>query len=183
MRLFLAIELPQDVRDHIVRLQNAIRSIVRDLSFTRPDNLHITLKFLGEVADSAVKPLCDSLAAIPPSGPVQLQAAELTCFPERGPIRIVGAGLTAPPALTTLVTRIETACQSHGFPPEGRPYSAHITLARARNPLPPYLRNNMQAAAARLWPGPTMTATEYVLMQSDLTPKGPIYTPAAHFAL
>ncbi|MCY2952085.1 MAG: hypothetical protein NTU53_08920, partial [Planctomycetota bacterium] len=82
-----------------------------------------------------------------------------------------------------LVSQIESTCHSLGHPIEPRPNTAHITLARARNPLPTPLRKSLQDFAHSLFPGPTMSATEYVLMQSDLTPKGPIYTPAAHFPL
>jgi 2'-5' RNA ligase len=153
------------------------------VSFTRPENLHLTLKFLGEVEDNKVKPLCDSLEAIEPCGQVELTAEQLTCFPERGAIRIIGAGMQTPPELLKLVSQIEGTCKTHGFRLEGRPYTAHITLARAKDVLPPPMRKTMEEAVGRLWPGPTMLAEEFVLMQSVLRREGAVYTPAAHFVI
>ncbi|HEX2972842.1 MAG TPA: RNA 2',3'-cyclic phosphodiesterase [Tepidisphaeraceae bacterium] len=183
MRLFLAIELSESARRHLIKVQDVLRPIVRGVSFTRPENLHLTLKFLGEVPDNNVKPLCDSLEAMAPCGAVELMADQLTCFPERGAIRIIGAGMQVPASLGQLVSQIETTCKEHGFRLEGRPYTAHITLARAKDVLPPAMRKTLGEATASLWPGPEVLAEEFVLMQSQLKREGAVYTPAAHFVI
>ncbi|MGE5608333.1 MAG: RNA 2',3'-cyclic phosphodiesterase, partial [Bacillota bacterium] len=171
------------VRRHLIKVQAVLRPMVRGVSFTRPENLHLTLKFLGEVADSKVKLLCDALEAMEPSGHVELTADQLTCFPERGAIRIIGAGMQTPPELLKLVSQIEGTCKTQGFRLEGRPYTAHITLARAKDVLAPGMRKTMEEETRRLWPGPTMVAEEFVLMQSQLRREGAVYTPAAHFVI
>jgi 2'-5' RNA ligase len=180
MRLFLAIELSADFRQHLARLQDALRPLAR-VSYTKPDNLHLTLKFLGEVTDQAVKPLCDSLAGIGRCGELELVADHLACFPERGPIRIIGAGLAAPPGLLELVSRIEAACEQHNLPRETRAYRAHITFARARDGLPSALRPRLHDAVSTSFPSPLMVADQYVLMESRLLPTGPVYIPLARF--
>jgi 2'-5' RNA ligase len=181
MRLFLAIELSNETRRHLAGVQEHLHSIPRNVSWTKPENLHLTLKFLGEVPDDQVKPICDALSAIPLVGPFPLKADRLTCFPPRGAVRIIAAGMETPAALQELVNHIESTCKSFGFPLEARAYHAHVTLARARAPLPPPLRQAMEQAAFCLWPGPETLVEEFILMQSQLRHEGAIYTPAARF--
>ena len=183
MRLFIAIPLSDPFRNHLARVQQALRPAVgtHGTNWTKPSNLHLTLKFLGEVPDERVTEVCDALGAIRSSGPVELLAENLLCFPPNGPIRIVGAGLRPTPPLQQLVEQIELACEPLGFPLEGRAFRPHITLARARKPLPGRLRRDLADAAIDLWPGPAMPADRFVLMESQLSSSGPAYTPAATF--
>ncbi len=183
MRLFLAIELSDPFRKHLLKLQNALRPLAPRIAWTRPDNLHLTLKFLGQVPDHHVKPLADSLSHLSTSTPIDLHATHLVGFPPAGPVRIVAAALAAPPSLLQLVSRIESACHSLGFPREPRAYTPHITLARAREPLPTPLRKTLENAARPMFPGPTFAPTEFTLMLSNLLQHGPVYTPAARFSL
>src|SRR4051812_47268585 len=103
MRLFTAIQLPDDVRDQVARLSahycdrlTARLGIDVDptaIKWVREDNLHVTLKFLGDVADEDVLPLCDALAQIAPVTEATLRVDRADCLPPRGPIRIIAAGL------------------------------------------------------------------------------------------
>jgi 2'-5' RNA ligase len=183
MRLFLAIELSDETRRHLAGVQEHLRGLLRNVSWTKPENLHLTLKFLDEVPDDQVKAVCDALSAIPPVGPFPLAADGLTCFPPHGAARIITAGMQTPPPLQELVNHIEATCKPLGFPLEGRAYRAHVTLARARTPLPPPLRQAMEQAAHSLWPGPETLVEEFILMQSQLKREGAIYTPAARFLI
>lgn len=159
-----------------------LRPVARGVSWTRGENLHLTLKFLGEVADEQVKPLCDELRAIVRPGPIEMWAEGLVCFPECGSIRIIGAGLAGPTAaLLELVERIEEACARQEFPRERRAYTPHLTLARAKIPLPGGLRGKLAEAVKDHFPGPVMSTSQFVLMQSVLKPAGAEYTPAARF--
>lgn len=183
MRLFLAIELSEEARDHLVRVQDALRRDVRSGGFTKAANLHLTLKFLGEAEDSAIKPLCDDLAAMRSGAEIQLRADHLVCLPERGPIRILAAGAIASPALLELVERIEGACEAHGFPRERRRFLPHITFARLRNPLPGSIRSKLFAAAESLWPGPGLSTRHFTLMESRLLAQGAEYHRAAELVI
>src|SRR5688572_21710103 len=115
MRLFLAIELPEDVRAHLVRVQEKLSSVLDGAAMTRPKNLHITLKFLGQVDERGIVALSESLSKI--SAPaIQLASTELECFPPRGPIRIVAARMEgSEKPLAALHTSIEQRCQYLGF--------------------------------------------------------------------
>ena len=181
MRLFVAIELFRALRTHLTQLQDAIRILSPNLSFTRPENLHLTLKFLGEVADRDVPALTDALASISPVGEFELTTTGIICFPDRGRIRVISADVQPNATLLELQQRLDAVTELKCFPREQRPFHPHITLARARTPVPAPMRQTLTAAATTDKPAPTMTAHEFVLMESRLHPKGAGYTPSARF--
>src|SRR6266576_113984 len=133
MRLFVAIELPSDARAHLVKIQNQLRNELHGCSWTREANLHLTLKFFGEVDDAEVPRLCDELKTIPSAGTMRLWSSGMCLFPERGPVRIVGVGLEeSSGALCSLVESIDDRGAEFGFKKEGRAYVPHVTLARTK---------------------------------------------------
>jgi RNA 2',3'-cyclic 3'-phosphodiesterase len=205
MRLFVAVELPQPVRQHLVDVQSALRPLAAGAAWVAAEKLHLTVKFLGEVDDGCVAELCTALDRAsgdpadsqrddgpphppppcrPSPHPPVLRAGDIKCFPPRGPVRIVAAGLEGDvSSLRGVHQRVERACAPLGFGPEGRAYRPHVTLARARRPLPPVLRQRLSAAAGSHWPGPDMLVDELVLMQSTLKPSGSEYVPLARFGI
>src|SRR5947207_11685181 len=92
MRLFTAIELPGDVCDVLVAAQELLKQRITRASWTTPANLHVTLKFLGEVPDNQVMGVCDALLAIALPR-FQLRVADLGTFPPRGAARVLFAGV------------------------------------------------------------------------------------------
>src|SRR5688572_9145173 len=122
MRLFIAIELPEAPRHRLVKMQERVRAVAPNLSLTRPENLHLTLKFLGEVPDAEVTGIIDALAVVPPVGDFELATGGVVCVPERGRVRVVSAGVHAAPNLIQLHQQIETAMTAKGFSGELRAY-------------------------------------------------------------
>jgi 2'-5' RNA ligase len=195
MRLFLAIELPQNVRAQIVGSVRACMASAEHgkafhVSWVREENVHITMKFLGDIADQAIPALADSLRQIEPVGNALLWAERIECFPPRGPVRVVAIGFGGDvDKLHLLHERVERACERVGVPKEPRRYSPHATVLRARSPLEshdelqPSLQHSLSQAASHHYPGPKFLVTEFVLIQSELTSAGPIYTPIARFPL
>jgi 2'-5' RNA ligase len=185
MRAFIAIELPDAVREHLARVQAAIADL--DLKAAKPiprDNLHITVKFLGAIDPKKVDELAESLQLIHRPGAAMLQAQDLECFPLRGRIRIIGAGVGGDlTPLLALHKAVEQRCQYLGFAAEARGFRPHITLARAKSGLPPSTRQALAAACQPLWPGPTFTVTQLTLMQSILRQEGAEYRPVRAFAI
>ena len=185
MRLFTAIELPESVRAHLLAVRDRLGSQLDAggaVTWVKPENLHVTLKFLGEVPDAAVGGLVESLARIEVP-PMRLVADHMVYFPKRGPVRVIAAGLGGDVhELARLYEQMEAACAALGFPPEGRAYTPHATIGRTR-----ITRRGGGAFNVRgvplddAFPGPSFTATGFVLMKSQLNPKGSVYTPAAHF--
>lgn len=195
MRLFLAIELPEPARERLSelsrewrrnwgeRLLGPGRFPYPQCSWVRERNLHLTLKFLGEVEGSRVPELCDLLRTIELPGLLSLTPDHIECLPRRGPIRVIAAGLSGDlPQLKQFHAALDAACGKIGFPPEGREYRPHITLARARSPLPD-IRARLAELAARGLPAPTITAHEFVLMESRLHRDAAEYVPLARFPL
>src|SRR6266498_3146377 len=132
MRMFLAIELSDEVRAHLVGVQEALARELHGVAMTKGENLHVTLKFLGEVDERRVVELCESFAKVT-SSEVELAAEKVECFPERGPVRIVAAAMAGEiETLAGLHAGIEQRCKFLGFEKENRKYRPHVTLARAR---------------------------------------------------
>jgi 2'-5' RNA ligase len=196
MRLFTAIELPAPVRNHLAGLarewadnwgEELLGLSNEDYpraSWVRPENLHVTLKFLGEVPEPDVPKVCDALSGCVSPGAMRLNADRVECLPPRGPVRVIAASVGGDVGrLALLHQEIERACDKVGFAPERREYRPHITLGRAKVPLPRHVREGLAAAGAGHFPGPEFEAREFVLMESRLRREGAEYVPAARFAL
>lgn len=196
MRLFLAIELPDPVRQKLAGLSRAwqenwneeLLGLAGDpypkASWVRPENLHVTVKFLGDVADQEVSKLCTQLAAVRVPEPISLWPDRIECLPPGGPVRIISAGLMGDlDAVGELHRQIEKECEAVGFPCERRKFRPHVTLARLREWLPSHTRKNLADASLGHLPAPKFTASEFVLMQSELHPQGSRYLALARFPI
>lgn len=188
MRLFTAIELPDNARKHLARLIRRLVGYVDrtaewgHLKFVSPENLHVTLKFLGEVAD--VNEPSAALASMIGVAVGPLSAAHAELLPPRGPIRVVAVGLAGDVGgVRGLAREIEERCAGLGAPAERRDFRAHVTLARARNPFPCPNRQHLSDVFAADLPGPSFTPGHFTLFQSVLKPTGPEYTALARFPL
>lgn len=191
MRLFLAIELPDPVRQHLSELiaRYSIRDVVTvawgddfGVSSTRPENLHLTLKFLGEVDESAVTELTDALNQVDVGAPMRLRAAFMDLLPPRGPIRVIAAGLDGDIHLLARLHRsVEDCCAGLGYPTERRDYRPHVTLARAKRPIPKPLRQDLLDALQPKLPGPEFRTESFSLFQSRLGGGPPQYIRLARF--
>src|SRR5688500_16936698 len=176
MRLFTAIEVPDALRQRLARVAPALvegrwglDARLLHVTFTRSENLHVTLKFLGEVAEQDVPAICDVLAAVPRPGvlPLNIDGGEM--FPARGPVRIIAAKVGgAAERLVDLEAAIEDACAPLGIPRDGRPYRPHVTLARCKRGLPTHFRSSVQDVARGLSRDGGWIADAFVLMESRL---------------
>jgi len=132
VRGFWALELSQPARDELVRVQDELRQRLpgRALRWTSVDKLHVTLKFLGEVADP--QGVARAVQVLPPPGALSLELGALGSFGGRSP-RVLWSGLAGPDreALAGLHADLEAALEPLGFARDGRPYRPHVTLARA----------------------------------------------------
>jgi 2'-5' RNA ligase len=202
MRAFLAIELPEAVRSELSRAQRHLRDALGDeaVGWTPAENWHLTLRFLGEVADPGPV-VAAARAACAAAAPLELSLGALGSFGAR----VLWAGIEGPgaPALVDLVGALEQALAPLGFAAEGRPYSPHVTLGRVRDPggrkerarrrpkrpanagrpTSPAPVGPVVRAAPR--PAPcSFLAAEVVLMESRLSPPRPAtYVPHAHLPL
>ncbi len=176
MRCFLAIELPADVRDRLAELQERLSSLGRAVRWMRSDQIHLTLKFLGEVPDEKVPSVCQAAATVAGEyGPFELELRGTGCFPPGGQARIVWAGIIDPPqTLIDCQRACEQACAELGFKKENRKYVPHLTVGRVRDSRASREIRAAVECESQFSAGP-FVAGELVLFQSILRPSGPTY--------
>lgn len=181
MRLFTAIDLSEEVRRNLERLLERLRPAAR-LRWSRPENLHITTKFIGEWPEGRLEELKRALAAIPPPGPVTVAVRGLGWFPNARAPRVFWAGIEAGPGLAELARQTELCTSRLGVPEEGRPYSPHLTLARVPPGTPLAALEKAIAGLPQTDFG-VFTAVRFHLYLSELSPGGSRYTRLADFPL
>src|SRR5712691_10791868 len=130
MRLFVALELPAAVRENLGALLKALRAVSPQTRWVRPENLHLTLKFIGEMPETEFAVIRNALAAARSDQPVTLEFRVLGFFPNEKRPRVFWAGIEASSNLKTLAAEIDRAMEKLGIPREQRPFSPHLTLAR-----------------------------------------------------
>lgn len=183
MRLFIAIDLPDAVRAALAREQEHLRAACRgsgDIRWTRPEGVHLTLKFLGEVAATRLDEITDRLSHVAVFDRFEIDVRSFGFFPSARRPRVFWVGLEAPPALGNLAKRVEAAMAVLGFPPENRPFQPHLTLARfesqgAQPALEAALQKSGDAGFGRF------IVSEFVLFESKLRPGGAQYSKLARF--
>lgn len=180
MRTFIAIDLPLEIHNELARCQATHRGLCPDARWTRPEGIHLTLKFLGEIADAQVNKVTQALATLEPFATFPVEIKGFGFFPDARRPRVFWAGVVAPLDLAGLAARVEDALQKLGFPRESRDYAPHLTLARFREPRPqPALRE-----AVEKQPAITLgrfDVTEFFLYESKLNPQGAEYRKVARF--
>ena len=145
MRLFTAIDIPEDVMEGLRSLLRRLIPLAK-LSWSRVENLHITTKFIGEWPQERLEEMKRALAATPPSGPIEIAVRGLGWFPNERRPRVFWAGIEGGEALRSLAQATEQAAAQLGVPVEKRAYSPHLTLARVREAVPlDALRQALQA--------------------------------------
>ncbi|GBD12936.1 RNA 2',3'-cyclic phosphodiesterase [bacterium HR24] len=186
-RLFVALELPAQVKEGLASLQDDLRSQgLGRLRWVRPEGIHLTLKFLGETPAARVQGIADALReAAAGTGAIALALDGLGTFGNRRGPRVLWVGLAGDlERLSRLQERVEEAMSRLGYPREGRPFSPHLTLARVPEEemrlCAPLVERAVAKAAV---PAVTMSLSELCLMRSHLQPSGAVYERVAAFAL
>jgi 2'-5' RNA ligase len=194
MRIFIGIDLDSEVRARIERFVEGVQEFAPDARWARPESLHITLKFIGEQTPQQIEGITQRL------GQIEGSAFEIHCtgygfFPTAKAQRVFWGGIESGPQLAELAGRIDAAVAALGIPREDRPYSPHLTLARAggRSGSPKWRKGDgpsttfaalekRLAAMGEIDFG-AMPAHEFILYQSQLSPGGSKYTKLQRFPL
>lgn len=182
MRLFIAAELDPEIKEDLVPVQQVLdRGGVKVVD---KDNVHITLKFLGEVEDKGVEPIKDALREIKFKS-FNIHAKGIGFFPSSNHIKVVWVGIEeGEDKMSDLAEQIDDRMKKLGFQKEKKKFTAHATLARVKKintkerekmlkDLEPYLKQDFG------W----MDVNNFTLKKSELTPKGPIYSDLEIFEL
>lgn len=198
MRAFVAIALPENVQRALATLQQRLARQLRErkldeaLRWTPVANLHLTLRFLGEIDEAQKEQLAAHLAAVAARHHVfDVSVGELGCFPNCHRPSVVWCGLQGSEgALGALQGEVEAAAQAAGLPAEEKRFTPHLTIARAQRQ-----RSSELAAAGQVIQHAAATATPagqdatgftvgaILLMQSELTRAGSLYTPLGVYPL
>lgn len=180
MRLFVALEIPSAVRDNLAALIKSLRAVSPQTRWVRPENLHVTLKFIGEVPETKLGSIRGTLAGVRSEQPVALDFRGLGFFPNEKHPRVFWAGIEASPNLKTLAADVEGATEKLGIRREQRPFSPHLTLARFELPrLPEALRAAIPENAGREFG--SLRTSQFHLIESKLKPSGAEYTTVESF--
>ena len=202
MRSFIAIEFPVIVRQEIGQLCELFRKapaqdqLQRTVRWVNPENIHLTLRFLGNTSADQCRELADKLRPIARAyRPVHLAVGAPGCFPNCRRPRVIWLGLAGDLVLLrALQSDIEMAIQQVGFEAETRAFAPHVTVGRVQRHLDQAKLSVLASAVAEFVAefGQTdvgsqgrspFVARELVHMRSQLQPSGPIYTPIGHFPL
>jgi 2'-5' RNA ligase len=177
-RTFVAIDVGKGVRDRLAALQESLARRASGVKWVEPNNLHLTLLFLGEVEDIELPAVCKAVAEVARTTPAFSMSIEhVGCFPHPRRPRILWVGVGAgAPQVSALHDALELPLLDLGcYRREERQYTPHITLGRVTGDRPPAQLTEALAKAAG-WQGGSTSVREVHVMGSELTPQGPLYT-------
>jgi 2'-5' RNA ligase len=181
--LFVAIELSDRLKQALARVQRSLSKYDSVVRWVGPEQMHLTLKFIGEVADSRVSDISLALKqAAASAAPFEFQARGAGCFPPRGSVRIVWVGLEESTGTLPVCQRlVDENLAALGIEPEARPFSAHLTLGRVKDDATRGgLREAVEQVAAL---GFAQEVRSFALVSSVLTPNGARYTKVNEWRL
>jgi RNA 2',3'-cyclic 3'-phosphodiesterase len=185
VRLFVALEIPAAVRENLVTLMKELSALDKQSSgkkarWVRPENLHVTLKFIGETAPNTLDEIVAALSLVRSDEPAELQFRGLGFFPDEKRPRVLWAGIDASPNLAAVAGDIEQQFEPPGFPREKRAFTPHLTLARLD---PPGISERLRAAVRENAEQDfgALRAGEFHLIESKLKPSGAEYTTLHSF--
>ena len=179
MRLFVAIEIVPEIREKLVGFVEKLRKSLGNARWANPEGLHITLKFLGNLADEKRTAIENALAQVEASR-FAISVRRVGVFPNSRSPRVLWAGIESGPELIALAEKVETSMLPLGFTREKREFAPHVTLARFNDTRKVNLNSALAVPDVSFG---TMTATEFHLYESKLSPKGSLYTQLANFTL
>ncbi len=175
IRSFLAIPLEEELRREVRTVQRELGRHLPAVRWSAPETIHLTLRFFGEIPEEALEAIGKVMLSVGGSTPpFQLEVRGAGAFPSPGRPRVIWLGLTGQQGLQALHRSLEEGLETIGFPPEGRPYSPHLTLGRSRDRLPP-VGDLLESFRARSL-GP-LPVREMVLYESRLQPGGAVHSP------
>ncbi len=187
MRSFIAIELSEELKETLHRIQEKLKSSGADVKWVEPKNIHLTLKFLGEINDKELPKIICALQDIARhSKGFLLRFSSLGAFPTISFPRIIWAGIDKGESETKiLANQVEERLIKIGLPKEKRPFSSHITIGRTRSNLG---RDKLVAGLNSLMNGfkglpQELLVNKITLFKSTLTPQGPLYEALKEISL
>ncbi len=177
MRCFIALEIPQSIKDSLQSLQETLKASQADVRWVKPESMHLTLRFLGNIEDTQVEQVKSLLDAVAQDHSVfTLGVKGVGAFPDTQSPKVVWAGLDkGKDKLIQLTKALCSHSKAQDLPPEDNPFSPHITLGRVRSrKFRQMLTNALESSA---WNCPDSWQVDSIkLYRSELTQEGPVYS-------
>ncbi len=192
MRIFVAIDIAEPIREQIARFVDGVRGFAPDVRWVKPESFHVTLKFIGEQSPEQVEQIKRALAEVRGAS-TTIAFRGTGFFPTAKAARVFWIGMQADEHLAALAGKVDEATAALGIPGEERAFSPHLTLARSGSGAPRWKSSDRTNAGYKrlqeklaAMPPPdfgTMTAREFILYESKLSPAGARYTKIGAFPL
>lgn len=178
MRLFVGLDLPDEVVDRLAALVARLRPAA-PIQWSPPANLHVTTKFIGEWPEERLSALQTALAAIPERSAIEVAVSKVGFYPDARAPRVFWCGISGP-GLEALAAETDAATAALGIPREKRVYSPHLTLARIKSQI------DLRPLQGAIEAFPSLdfgqfAARSFFLYRSHLRPGGSVYTKLAEF--
>lgn len=172
MRLFAGIPLPEQIREAIDRVIRDWKAEVSGIKYVERENLHITLKFIGEVEEQKAERIKELLGMVS-FNPIEVELEGVGAFPSADRPRVVWIGVKKGfNEIAALSRQIDELLAWEGIPQEMKAFHPHVTIGRVRR-YSPAIKSKMEKYAGRSFG--SFTVDRFVLYKSTLTPRGPIY--------
>lgn len=186
MRLFFALLLDDHTRQRVALVQEAMKRALagQRISWVKQENLHLTLRFLGEQDEKGLRQAIEAAQAVAREHqPFRFVVQGAGVFPDQRRARVLWVGVEEPvEPLYHLAHQLEKELRQRGFPPEDKPFRSHITLARTKEPPPAQVVQRLIGSLPSA-PLGSVEVRSFVLMQSVLHPNGSLYAPVQEFPL
>jgi RNA 2',3'-cyclic 3'-phosphodiesterase len=177
IRTFIAIDVSPAVRKQLVALQDELRAVSEDVKWVEPENLHLTLKFLGDVDETDLYAVCKMVArAVADLSAFAMDMCGVGAFPSAGRPRVIWAGVgQGAQELTHIHGSLDKVFGAEGYPREDRLFTPHLTLGRVRQQQrTPRLAGALHDLSK--WEGGITPVHEILVLSSQLSPNGPTHT-------
>ncbi len=184
LRCFIAVEFPGPLKEVVARTMDVLKKFGADVRWVPTENVHLTLKFLGETEESMVVRISDALSErLSSYSPFYINISGVGCFPDIRRPRIIWVGIEESPALKGLAGDVESALVDLGYPADERAFSPHLTIGRVRSlkGIRGMMKDLEKLAAYSFG---SMEIKKVSLMKSELRPAGAEYGSLAeiHFS-
>ena len=177
IRCFVAIEIPEPIQNRLVRIQDMLRNQIEKASWVKPGNIHLTLKFLGDINPENLEPIGKAIEEVANRHySFSLHIGGIGAFPNLVRPRVLWAGVSVGAEhVSALAQGINLALSGHGFPTETKKFNPHLTIGRLREKvnLKPYANQYRQYDNIN---GAEMTVGAISLIRSQLDSRGAIYS-------
>jgi 2'-5' RNA ligase len=178
IRSFLAFELPADIKTIVTRVSGEVRKSPLEVRWVRPESIHLTVVFMGDIESEQVPLMGGPLAAVCANySPFKISLKPMGCFPNNRNPRVIWLGIEGDlERMSAFRDDLQTALAPFGIKEEERAFRPHLTLGRFKKPGKRQIELEQLLATYRDLSSPACTLCELVLFRSDLKPGGAVYT-------